>query len=258
MSDETLEDVITEAIELLTAFTIPLYLDIDKHPTLHGTGFFVKANDEYFLVSAAHVFDTAMTEELAFYVSPNVTRRLTGKLVRSGPPASRAEDMIDIGVLKLSDDPIPPYRDVNKIAMDVSYLVPELEPREGKNYVIIGFPETKNRAQYNDKAIVAAPYAYRSDSASAEIYRVNDVSTKNHVVLPLNLKKQIDPHGRRQHFPKPQGMSGSPIVVLYDTDNLKDFRVFPVVAVGTTYRRQKNSLIGTDVRYVLDAIGRAA
>lgn len=165
--------------------------------------------------------------------------------------------MIDVGVLKLTEEPTPPYPAVKKFAMDITYLKPAYHPRSGKNYAIIGFPATKNRVRVVEREVLAAPYAYRSQSLREEEYRTHGVSTDTHVVLPLNVKRAFDPEGKRIHFPKPQGMSGSPIVVLYDDELDDQSRVFPVVAVGTTYRAQKQVLIGTDVGFVMDAISRA-
>jgi hypothetical protein len=48
-------------------------------------------------------------------------------------------------------------------------------------------------------------------------------------------------------------MSGSPIVVLYE-ENADQSRVFPVVAVGTRYRKAAKVLIGTDIEFAMGAI----
>src|SRR6185437_3733095 len=81
-------------------------------------------------------------------------------------------------------------------------------------------------------------------------------ASDTHVVLPLHLKEGLDVDGRVRTFPKPQGMSGSPIVVLFETDPDGRFRVFPVVAIGTRYRIKSKILIGTDVRFALEMIAQ--
>jgi len=45
-------------------------------------------------------------------------------------------------------------------------------------------------------------------------------------------------------------MGGSPIVVLYEAETEGKSRIFPVVAVGTKYRRNTKILIGTDIQLV--------
>ena len=58
---------IAEAVEdLSAAFSIPLYQDDNGRPSLHGSGFFVTVGRDHFLVSAAHVLDTATKNGLFF------------------------------------------------------------------------------------------------------------------------------------------------------------------------------------------------
>jgi hypothetical protein len=106
-------------------------------------------------------------------------------------------------------------------------------------------------------ALVRA-YSYRSDSIDDAEYSAFGLRTVDHVVLPLNLKRGFDAEGRTVTFPKPQGMSGSPIVVLYDAaeTGATSSSVFDVVAVGIEYRKTSKVLIGTDVRFALEMIGQ--
>jgi hypothetical protein len=69
MMDEvvTFPEAVEQAVEVLTALSIPLYQDHNGRPALHGTAFFVKAGSDSFLVSAAHVMDTALNRGLYFF-----------------------------------------------------------------------------------------------------------------------------------------------------------------------------------------------
>lgn len=255
-SKQSWPEVIGEVVDLLTKFSIPLYVN-DKYgrPDQFGTGFFVRAGGSNFLVSAAHVLDLTRTKNVFFYAAPNKLRSLNGRVLTTGHPDKRDDDLLDVGVMKLTGDAMPPYPEVDKFPMDISYLKPSYLPRSGKHYVIVGFPATKSRVDTKDRAALVSPYAYRSDSTEENEYFTQGVGVETHVLLPLDLKKGLDPAGHVRAFPKPQGMSGSPIVVLYDqTESDGDSRVFPVVAVGTRYRKMSKVLIGTDVRFVLGAI----
>jgi hypothetical protein len=250
-------DVFAEAIDLLACFTVPLYIDERSRPLHIGTGFFVNVGPDCFLVSAAHVFDIAAISGMYFYSTENQKRHLDGNMLRSKAAFGRKQDKVDIGVLRLGTEGRPPFSQIRKFAMDISYLKPEYIPRAGKGYVIIGFPCTKNGFRVHTSDVLAAPYAYRSDSIPDEDYAKHGVSTESHVVLPLNLKKVFGPEGQAIHFPKPEGMSGAPVVVLYG-DSIEQSRVFPVAAVGIEYRAKEKVLIATDVRFVIDAIRQAA
>lgn len=54
--DSGLQEAIDRSINLLTNFSIPLYVESNGRPHHLGTAFFVQAGDDCFLVSAAHVF----------------------------------------------------------------------------------------------------------------------------------------------------------------------------------------------------------
>jgi hypothetical protein len=247
--------VIGEAVDLLTKFSLPLYVK-DKHgrPDQFGTGFFVRAGESHFLVSAAHVLDVARTRPVFYYTTPITVRALTGKVLTTGFPNSRDDDPLDVGVMNLTGEGLPPYREVDKFAMDISYLHPNYLPRANKHYVIVGFPATKSTVDTQQRTALVSPYAYRSDSFDDKDYDSMGVNATTHVALPLNLRKGIDSTGKTRTFPKPQGMSGSPIVVLYEATNQNQPRVFPVVAIGVRYRKTQKVLIGTDVRFAVEAI----
>jgi hypothetical protein len=202
------------------------------------------------------VFDTAIDLAMYYYISTDKTRRLSGRLIRPKIAGSREEDVIDVAVLKLDGELLPPYREVEKYAMDISYLKESYRPRDAKHYVLIGFPATKSRVKNNSKDVEVMSYAYRNDSVPEYEYSQYGLSPETHVVLPLNLKKGFDANGKKTHFPKPQGMSGAPVFVLHD-DNEQGSKVFPVVAVAIEYRKKEKVLVATDVRYVLEAISNA-
>lgn len=256
---QTLPQAIEQAFKTLRKFSIPLYVnDESGRPSQFGTCFIVKAGKAHFLVSAAHVLDVVLNKDVFFYTATKKLRRLDGRVVTTGHHGSRDDDMLDIGVMRLDGALLPPYPEVDKFAMDISYLKPNYLPRTGKHYVIIGFPSTKSRADVATRTAISTSYIYGSDSSDEKEYVDQGVSVESHVVLPFDVKKTLGKDRRVRPFPKPHGMSGSPIFVLYDVrERPGHSRAFPVVAVGTHYRKASKVLIGTDVRFVVGAIERS-
>jgi hypothetical protein len=254
--DINLRKSIEEALDVLTSFSIPLYQLTDGRPELHGTGFFVRVGFDHFLVSAAHVLDTAAASGLYFYSRPNEMRRLTGQVTRSPAPNGRNADLVDIGIVKLAETDYPPFPEVGKFAMDASQLHQNLRPREGKSYALIGFPGSKSRASNQDRTVLAAPYAFRFNSLPESRYASLGIDPESHIALELNLRRGFDADGNHQHFPKPQGMSGSPLLILYSEASDDRDHLFPVVGVATTYLKGEKALIATDISFVIGAIER--
>lgn len=254
-SDTALKAVISDAIETLAKFAVPLYVNDDHgRPQQFGSGFFVRAQGAHFLVSAAHVLDKTRDHRVFFYAAPRTLRFLTGPVLTTGHPDSRRADALDVGVMKLADPGLPPYPEVGKFPVDISYLRSTYLPRADKHYVIVGFPASKSTVDNRERLAFSVPYAYRSDSIPDDEYPAEGLNTKTHVALPLNLKKGFDVDGHTRSFPKPNGMSGSPIVVLYETHSETQSRTFPVVAIGIEYRKNPKLLVGTDVGLAIGAI----
>src|SRR6266571_1652665 len=127
---------------------VPLYLRRKGKPQLVGTGFLVSSGTSYYLVSAAHVFDErSADQELFFYIEPETKRKISGNLAltKIPPGKNRSSDPFDIGVLKLGE-PFPPYPKVEKYPLPISAFMANALPREGKQYLLIGFPASKSHA----------------------------------------------------------------------------------------------------------------
>lgn len=184
-----------------------------------------------------------------FYVAPNEIRYVTGKRIWS-----RSSE-IDIGVVQLEKGFHPPYPEVKNFSLDISYLQSNCQ-RENKHFAFIGFPATKSNVRTKDRSIVVQPYSYRSDSIPESDYDRHGLSPRTHLALPLDLRKGFDREAKQVHFPRPQGMSGSPVFILYEDKDCGS-HAFPVVAVAIEYRRREKIVVATDVQYVVEAISHA-
>lgn len=253
---QALAALFDKATDILTSYVVPLYENHNGRPYLFGSGFFVRAGTACFLVSAAHVLETIRTRPLFYYITPTTIQELTGQLRVNRWHGDRNKDSIDTAVLKLAGR-LPPYPEVNKAAMDISGLSPRLLPRANKIYAIIGFPASRSKVVTATKQVTAAAYAYRDRSVSDQEYSVHGLSPETHIVLPLNLKQGVDSNGRHRTFPKPQGMSGSPIWLLVDENESGEPGAFTVVGLGTEYRNTGRVLIGTDIEVARRMIQRA-
>jgi len=253
-TDSRLVELLDEAADILGRIVVPLFREENGRPEHFGTGFFIRAKQAAFLVSAAHVLERG--RELFYYVEPNITAQLSGEVRLSKWVGDRERDPVDIGVLKL-DRSIPPYPGVDKFALDASYLHPGLTPRADKMYTIIGFPATKSRTNPAARQVTSTAYSFRVRSIPDQDYAALGCSPEAHVVLSVDLRDGVDSTGHQRNFPKPQGMSGSPIFVLHDEAGRSNTRSFPIVGVGTKYRRNQNALVGTDVDIVRAMINEA-
>ncbi|MFV0678595.1 hypothetical protein [Variovorax sp. tm] len=246
-----------QAGELLAQYAVPLYkADRYKGTVQVGTGFIVKVSGCAFLVTAAHVLDLGDDPEsrLFYFVNDIVIRDVDGMVMRTAAPQGRDADKIDVGVVLLQDNYRHPLK---KIAVDVHSLFPRMTPRSGHSYIVVGFPETKNRAHRVHKHIPESGYGYHTHSEDASIYGAAGVSEESHILLSFERELGKGNDGHPMIFPDPHGMSGAPIwLVPEDGDNETKWKYgFPIVGIATRHLKRTKQILGTDISVATTFIG---
>jgi hypothetical protein len=246
------------ASDLLSRYVLPLYTDENNRPVHAGSAFIVRAQGHYFLVTAAHVLDRLADGNLYFYVTPREVRAVEGKgyCTPGNPKDRRNDDRLDVGVVCLRNGVYPPYPLVDKSAIDIHELAPQVLPRPSRDYLVVGFPTSKNKANPVKVELNAIAYAYHGKSPAAKAYEKTGAEQRYHVLIEFEQRLGYDTYGLQVTFPKPQGMSGSP-VWLYDAGEPLPFDTFgfPVVAVATAHRVGDGLLEGTDISVAIGMIG---
>jgi hypothetical protein len=264
MTDATFEaesQAITNLANVLARSILPLFASVHSgKPKLIGSGFLVSSRANSYLVSAAHVFDELNTgHELFFYVEPHTKRKLSGSLRLTKVPEgnNRKLDRLDVGVLKLEGPGLPPYPKVEKYSLAFDALKPNMLPRDGKQYLLIGFPESKSRANPIAREVASEIYGFRSASAALQKYADLGVSTQSHVVLSFDRKRTVGPDSLIRTFPEPSGMSGSPVWLLSDETGSNDRVQTPVVGVAIEHHKNHHAIVATDIDVALKLINEA-
>lgn len=250
-------NAISKLSNCLSNHVLPLFQHEKGKPKLVGTGFLVSTDLDDYLISAAHVFDElAKGNELFFYININTTAKLSGKLLRTKlpPNKNRTEDKLDIGVLKLDKLIRPPYREIQKYSLSINALIPNALPRDEKQYLIIGFPETKSRINPMARELKSKLSIFRNISAPTIKYDELGLETSNHIVINFEIKRTISPNKTIRTFPKPSGMSGAPVWLLYDNNNHNDPNQTPIVGVLIEHHPSKKALVATDINIALKLI----
>ena len=254
-SKRTLEASIEEACEVLSRLVVPLYIDVNEKPALVGTAFFVTYEDQTLLVSAAHVLDVLRTSNLYYYIEPAVKQRVLGRVLQTKYEGPRGKDPIDLGVVRLLPGLQPPYAAVQKFPMTAEYLDYWDAPSKGKRYVLIGFPASRSTLRRHPSQVIVKPYAYLAWIAESKVGAPSGTNPAQ-LALHFDKKRCHDLSGKATQFPKPHGLSGSPIFELYDEDSTTASRIFQVAGIVTTWGKQNHEIIGTrvhELRQILSA-----
>lgn len=249
---------IASLANLMARNILPLFAEVSNgKPKLIGSGFLISSSTDYYLVSAAHVFDEMRDgNELFFFIEPNTKRKLSGSLRLTETPEGkvRKHDRLDIGVLKLEGTGLPPYPKVDKYPLEISALRANVLPRESKQYLIVGYPETKSRANPIERKVTSKIYGFRSVSVPLEKYAVLGVNDQSHIVLSFDVKHTVGSNKQICAFPEPAGMSGSPVWLLYDENGSNDQNQTPVVGIAIEHHKSCHAIVATDIGVALRLI----
>lgn len=178
-----------------------------------GTGFLVNTGQDHVLVTAAHVLDRLSSLPHYFYVDEKVKRALAPPVLVSKLPASgdRADDLVDIGIVILRDEGLPPYPAIGRDSMPPNLISPYAMPRAGKKFAFLGDPSSRTKADRVAINVRSVSYAYLSGPVPAETYAKLDLHPRLHIVLPFSRRSVVDLRGRSFNFPRPNGISGARI-----------------------------------------------
>lgn len=239
--------------QTLASYAIPLYVDRRGGYEQVGTGFIVHFANRHYFVTAGHVLDIQKDHPLFFYTGSREIRRLDGISRSTVHESGRRADMLDVGVVMLSNIASPPYPNVRKGAIEITMLAPG-RPRYGSTYLLLGFPSTKNKFNRVTGEVASKGFAWEGRSAPPDTYQRIGISEKLHLAIAFDSRVGVRADGTSVVFPKPQGMSGAPIWQLYTDDDM-GHACFVVTAIAHTHRKQHGAIVCTDVRVACDLIG---
>jgi hypothetical protein len=247
--------------QVLGRCVVPIFrVDQNENQQAHGTGILVATSERTYLVSAAHVFDPmAAGEKLFIYVGRRERLFLSGELLRTLVPAgkSRLEDRVDIGVLEMDPSTSPPYAAINKTALPIDAVAPGATRRQGKQYLVTGFPASKSVPHHVSREITSVPFGNLCISAPTTVYDRLGLSEETNIVLQFDPKTTRGEKMRVVTSPSPAGLSGAPIWYVWDgasATNHHDRSV--LVGVLIEYRAPHRVLVATDIKIALDMIAR--
>lgn len=244
-TEATLAELTHAAFHELGRCVVPLYVDLDGAPCHVGTGFFLALPKGCLLVSAAHVFAEGRGRSMYFYSSPNTKRLVLGKLTMNRHEGPRTTDMIDLGAVLLAEPELPPYPGIDKFPLPLSYIEAELRPSLSARYGLVGFPASRTRIRHLPPEVRVEVHGYHAESAQLATYYDKGLSPESHICLVFNRKKSYGLDGKGRSFPMPHGISGSPIFLLHDLEDIQPRGKFLLAGVVTTWDQQRQLLVGT-------------
>lgn len=233
---------------LFRRHVLPVYQDDGQGvPTAFGTALVAEQRGTTFLVSAKHVLRPPKgSGDLYVYSNPDQKRFLGGKL------AVTNSDSVDVGVLRLEGEGLPPYPEVGCIPLPSSQMVPNAGRVQGRYFFAVGYPATKSKANKQSKTLAAQPYGNFGPALSAERMTNLELDPDVHFGISFHKKRVFGMSGKVESSPDPNGMSGSPVFLIHDEGApVQASDGYKAAGILIEYRAKDQLLLATDIGVAL-------
>lgn len=98
-------------------------------------------------------------------------------------------------------------------------------------------------------------YSFRNISHPRDKYDEIGIAPESHIAVIFERKRSVGPDGKLRWFPKPHGVSGSPVWVLHsEEEDPNDPKPIAVVGVTIEHRKDHRAIVATDIGVALDMI----
>ncbi|EJG02534.1 hypothetical protein [Flavobacterium sp. F52] len=156
------------SLPFIRNFTCTLLKNLNSYKQ-HGTGVFVKIGDNFFLFSAAHVFDDF--EELFIPIEEGKTLiKPGGNIIKNHPKKERKCDELDVAILILDN------QSVKDLSKDYSFLESSnLEINHSSidfmSYIVFGYPSTWSKKLYLQDCFHSIPFIGFTKSVNSNEFK---------------------------------------------------------------------------------------
>ncbi len=249
-----------EVDDKFSKYVIPLFAHDDKQvPKMRGTCIVVHHKKEYYLVTAQHVIsEERMPGGVYLLVADKKLMKVDGHQLHiiNETEKDKPADLFDIVVIKLAKGfACPPYPAIiDKFAVEMDWLLPGFVPRAAWSYVMMGFPQSRNKNYYARNVISRYVHAYEGSSLERQEYKKLKFEEENFILIKFNKRGGFGDNTKDGKFPELKGMSGGPIFLSHSDP--VEFKKIPVriVAITTDELPKEKVVRGTDIGYAIHAI----
>lgn len=232
----------------------PLWFDKQGKPDLVGSSTLIKVEQTRFLITAAHVIDSAMNNAMLVGSAKGFTQiGGRGKLTLASS-GSRSSDRDDTSVIAL-DENTASFIEAAFVPLPIRYADVNDSFQHGKHYEFFGYPWRKVHAGGAGRILEPTLYKFKSGSIGENDYASLGLTTHKHIAVEFDLKQVTDETGRTVAAPNPEGMSGGPVwsfvPVQLDGQKMWSRRL---AGIAIEYRSTTRTLIGVRINAALECI----
>ncbi len=205
--DQLVNDIIQTVAEKVLASTIPLFTISEKKPdtpVAHGSAVLINRSGHNILVTAAHCLETKKKERIPNWIFSGDKFHLINRT-----SYVHSNSAIDVGFVFL--EPILVEACNNSyIFLNENYLASLYKQRAGDNYVVAGYPGSRNAVNQKQKKVIIEPFVLHNAAKPISIY--TNAGIDPHSFILSSFHRRMSRFSNEMSFhksPEPYGISGS-------------------------------------------------
>jgi hypothetical protein len=204
-----------------------------------------------FLISAAHVLDSAMEGQL-YIGTPTGFVEVHGEgIATKAPDGDREKDHVDIGLTCISDQTAAFLQTTYRF-LPMSWVQTDDVRSPRARYRVHGYPWRKVKKE--GQVHCPEMFTFQLVSIPGDRYGDLGLSPVTHLALELQRSKILNSEGREIIAPRPKGMSGSPVWKVVNVPGVGQKSM--LVGVLIEFREWKKALVVTNIVVPLEATRR--
>lgn len=253
-----IRDPVKEAAIEAIRSTCSLYLFCSRASNLPrplGCCVLLEYNQQYFVLSNAHVLSDGQYGKAQFLVGDGLSSTIGGVFLSSRLPASgnREDDLLDIAIVRLNSSTTELLKQAGYTFLGMNQVVTGHTQQPADSLLMAGYPasRTTNKIKGRKVEVRSLPFYFKAHGVTRT--GRGRYSSDHHVFANYpRTKLLLTNHTGRVTGPMPDGLSGSGMWLLGPDDG---GRYRPsLVAVFMEYDENRSLLVGTRIDYFIDII----
>jgi len=241
----------------LTKYTCQLFIDKEgkkEYFQPFGSGVLFTHNNNYYLLSCAHVLLDDKQSLPYILKSKNEISTIGGEYLTSGLPESnkRKDDKYDFSIVKLNGETIENFINSGHKFLDESFVLTGYEPKEKDLAMCIGYPASRTKVNVQQKTISSKGLKYISRFLKYDLSK-DGFDSRIHLLVKYSINNFFNSFSKTvSRGPKPAGLSGGGLWSIFI--NKKEMVSIKLVGILTEYSENHSVLISTRIDLLIDCI----
>lgn len=245
-NNQLAENIFSPYLKEINNATVCFFYDEGNKQIQGGCGVFVKSDDKYYILSAAHVLAEQIDNK--YIILKDKELFIGGNIFSSTMPPTnnREDDLIDVSIIQLDIDSaqslLTRFNPISKDKLGFKHDI-----KNTTTYLISGYPKTKSKSNAKSKIIQSKIFSYRTKpnfdfdftKSGFDYQKTIAVSFDGHITSKSN------PH--KHKAPDVDGISGSGLWYI-DIEMNQMFLVG--IVIQYIKKRPNKAILATRIDYV--------